>query len=267
MTNQADDIRSVTDEDRSIFDWVVFAIIHFVLVGAIGYAGFTVYGSRLGGWVAASAFIAGMTSMYLFAKIVPGETLMKVWLGLCVAANAGYLVHNGAKAMGVQLYNDAQIKKYEVGMAQAARSSTKAIAQRLGASAKSASELAKVFDDEVSLIAAVLAFLELSSAIVIFSIASKRIALKKRQGVQRIVTPVQAGYQGERLFRLLPDGRREIVSSTYPEDKAGDIWPAEIGENEPSGESVPKGRWSEFQNMPDGSRKRRWMSPDEERPK
>lgn len=171
---------SSTTEQRSIFDWVVFSIIHIVLIGAITYAGFSIYGAALGGWVAASAFIAGMVSMYLFAKIVPGETLMKVWLGLCVAMNAGYLVHNGAKAIGVKLYNDAQVKKYEVGMAQAARSSTKSIAKALGASAKDAASLDKIFDNEVATVAAILAFLELASGIVIFAVGSRRVAAVER---------------------------------------------------------------------------------------
>jgi hypothetical protein len=32
---------------------------------------------------------------------------------------------------------------------------------------------------------------------------------------------------GERTFRLLPDGRREVVQSTYSPDEVGHIWPAE----------------------------------------
>lgn len=171
---------TTTSETRSIFDWVVFAIIHIVLIGAIAYAGFQIYGAALGGWVAASAFIAGMVSMYLFAKIVPGETLMKVWLGLCVALNAGYLVHNGAKKIGVQLYNDAQVKKYEIGMAEAAKSSTRSVARALGASAKDAASLDKIFDNEVATVAAILAFLELASGIVIFAVGSRRVAAVDR---------------------------------------------------------------------------------------
>lgn len=169
-------MQSATTEKRSIFDWLVFIVIHVVLIGAIGYAGFAVYGARLGAWVAASAFIAGMVSFYLFAKIVPGETLMKVWLGLCVALNAGYIVHNGARAIGIEAFNAAQVKKFEAGIAAAAQAQSRAIARTLGASAKDAATLEKVFDDGVSLIAAILAFLELASAIVIFSIASKRVA-------------------------------------------------------------------------------------------
>ena len=163
------------NDNRSIFDWIMFLLIHFVLIGGIGYAGFAVYGNRLGSWVAASAAIAGMTSAYLFAKVVPGETTMKVWLGICVAANAGYLVHNGAQAMGIEAYNNAQVRKFEAGMAQAAQSTTRSIARQLGASAKDASQIEKMFDNSISTIAALLAFLELASAIVIFSVASKRV--------------------------------------------------------------------------------------------
>jgi hypothetical protein len=177
-----------TNENRSIFDWVVFSIIHIVLIGAIAYAGFQVYGERLGAWVGASALIAGLVSMYLFAKIVPGETLMKVWLGLCVALNAGYIVHNGARAIGIEAFNNAQVKKFEAGISAAAQARSRSIARTLGASAKSASELEKLFDDGVSLTAALLAFLELASGIVIFSIASKRVArIEAQEGLAQKV--------------------------------------------------------------------------------
>src|SRR6266498_1646681 len=59
-----------TTEQRSLFDWGLFTIIHLILIGAVGYAGFYVYGAHLGLWVAASATIAGLISTYLFAKIV-----------------------------------------------------------------------------------------------------------------------------------------------------------------------------------------------------
>lgn len=170
-----------TTEHRSIFDWTVFSIIHIVLIGAIGYAGFAVYGERLGAWVGASALIAGLASMYLFAKIVPGETLMKAWLGLCVALNAGYLVHNGAKSIGVDLYNREQSDRYVKGLAEQAQARTVKIAREMGVSNERATQLARVFDDGTAFIAAVLAFLELSSAIVIFSISSKRVARIEHQ--------------------------------------------------------------------------------------
>jgi len=178
-----------TTEQRSLFDWGLFTIIHLILIGAVGYAGFYVYGTHLGLWVAASATIAGLVSTYLFAKIVPGETLMKVWLGLCVAANAGYLVHNGARAIGIESFNNAQVKKFEVGMANAAQSQSRRVARELGLSVKSASELEKVFDDGVALIAAILAFLELASGIVIFSISSKRLAVVERHAQTKTANP------------------------------------------------------------------------------
>lgn len=165
-----------TREARPALDWVVFSIIFVVLVGAIWYAGLSVYGPRLGHWVGASAFIAGLVHLYLFAKIVPGETIMKVWLGLCVALNAGYIVHNGASAMGVEAYNAAQVKKYEVAMSKAAQATSRRVAREIGASAQAAAAVEKAFSDGVSLIAAILAFLELASSIVIFAISSKRVS-------------------------------------------------------------------------------------------
>lgn len=169
-----------TDERRPLFDWVIFTLIHVIVIVAIAIVGMKVYGEKLGFWVGASAAVAGLTSTYLFAKIVPGETFMKVILGLAVAANAGYLVHNGAQAIGVELYNAAQVKKYEIAMAQAAQAKTRSVARAIGMDAKAAAEIEKAFGNEVAIIAAILAFLELSLAIMFFSIASKRVAQVKR---------------------------------------------------------------------------------------
>jgi hypothetical protein len=170
-----------TDNPRPIFDWVIWSVIHIVLVGAIWYAGLSVYGPRLGHWVGASALIAGLVSMYLFAKVVPGETLMKVWLGLCVALNAGYIVHCGAQMMGIEAYNAAQIEKFEKGMAVAAQATSRRVAREIGLSAQTASQIEKAFGSGQSLIAAILAFLELSSSIVIFAIGSRRAATEQEK--------------------------------------------------------------------------------------
>ena len=170
----------MTTEKRSAFDWIMFLAIHLILIGGISYAGFQIYGERLGVWVAASALVAGFTSTYLYAKIVPGETIMKVLLGLAVAANAAYMVHNGAKAIGISAFNDAQVKKYEAGMAAAAQSTTRAIARTLGATAKESSAIEKTFSDGVSTVAALLAFLEMSLAIIFFAVASKRVSVIER---------------------------------------------------------------------------------------
>lgn len=170
-----------TDENRPALDWVVFTIIFVVLVSAIWYAGLSVYGPRLGHWVGASAFIAGLVHLYLFAKIVPGETIMKIWLGICVALNAGYIVHNGAAAMGIEAYNSAQVKKYEIAMGQAAQATSRRVAREVGLSAQTAAQVERAFGDGVAFIAAFLAFLELSSSIVIFAIASKRLAIVRRR--------------------------------------------------------------------------------------
>jgi len=177
-----------TQEKRSIFDWLIWTLIHLVLLGAITVAGFYVYGFRLGIWVAASATIAGFASCYLFAKDIPGETFMKVVLGLCVAANAGYIIHNGAKKIGVDSYNSAQVDKYERGMAEAGKATSRRIARELRLGAESASKLEIVFSDGVATTAAVLAFLELACALVIFAISSRRLKSEPavaRQPVQR----------------------------------------------------------------------------------
>lgn len=166
---------SKTTENRSAFDWIMFLLIHAVLIGGISYAGFAIYGQQLGMWVAASSIIAGLASTYLYAKIVPGETIMKIALGIAVAANAAYMVHNGARAIGIGAYNDAQVRKYEAGMAAAASASSKIIARIIGASAKEATSIEKTFGDGVSTLAALLAFLELVLAIIIFALASKRV--------------------------------------------------------------------------------------------
>jgi hypothetical protein len=161
-------------EHRSIFDWLIFTLIHVVLIVGIGVAGFYVYGFRLGVWVAASATVAGFASCYLFAKDIPGETLMKCLLGLCVAANAAYIVHNGARSLGVEDYNSMQVQKYERGMAEAGKATTRRIARELRLGAENASKLEQTFGDGVALIAALLAFAELAVALIIFSISSSR---------------------------------------------------------------------------------------------
>lgn len=181
------------EENRSIFDWVIFTFIHLVLLGGIGYAGFHVYGSRLGAWVAVSAAVAGFASCYLFAKDIPGETLMKIILGLCVAANAGYLVHNGAQQIGVNSYNAAQVEKFERGMAEAGKATSRRIAKELRLGAESASKIELAFGDGVALIAAILAFAELASALVIFAIASKRGQQQKQASRQPLTEPRRSG--------------------------------------------------------------------------
>ena len=162
------------NEKRGIFDWLIFLLIHIVLIGGIGVAGFYVYGTRLGIWVAASATVAGFASAYLFAKEIPGETFMKVMLGLAVAANAGYIVHNGARSIGVDAYNAAQVEKYERGMAEAGKATTRRIARELKLGAESASKLELAFSDGVATTAAILAFIELACALIIFAISSRR---------------------------------------------------------------------------------------------
>ena len=164
-----------TTENRTAFDWIMFLLIHVCLISGIAYAGFATYGDRLGMFAAASAFIAGITSTYLYAKVVPGETIMKVLLGLAVAANAAYMVHNGAKAIGIGAYNDAQVKKFELGIAAAAGATSRSIARTMGASVKDATIIEKTFGDGVSTVAALLAFLEMSLAIIFFAVASKRV--------------------------------------------------------------------------------------------
>src|SRR5262245_61579393 len=163
-------------EKRGIFDWLIFLLIHIVLIGGISVAGFYVYTPQLGAWVAASAIVAGFASTYLFAKEVPGETTMKCMLYLCVALNAAYLVHNGAQRIGVDSYNAAQIQKYEAGMAEAGKATSRRIASTLALSAKSATELEKAFSNGVALWAAILAFMEIGLALIVFAISSRRLS-------------------------------------------------------------------------------------------
>lgn len=171
----------MTHNNRNLFAWSIFLIIHIILVAGIAYAGVATYGPRLGAWVAASAFIAGCVSMYLFAYDVPGETLMKIVLGLAVACNAAYLVHNGARAIGVQAFNEAQVRKYEAGMTAAARAGTRRVAQEIGLSVKSSTVVERLFADDVAFTAGLLALFELAGALVIFAIATRRQPTGKAQ--------------------------------------------------------------------------------------
>lgn len=181
---------SRTSENRSMFDWLMFLAIHAIIIGGISYAGWNVYGDRLGIWVAASASVAGITSAYLYAKIVPGETFMKIILGLIVAANAGYIVHNGARNMGIESFNSAQVRKYEIGMAAAARARTRAVASAIGLGARESTQLDRAFADSTATIAAILAFLELCAAVTFFAISSKRVSAIENQGRQMAAVPL-----------------------------------------------------------------------------
>lgn len=173
---------SRTSENRSMFDWLMFLAIHVIIIGGISYAGWNVYGERLGIWVAASATVAGITSAYLYAKIVPGETFMKIILGLIVAANAGYIVHNGARNMGIESFNSAQVQKFEIAMAAASRARTRAVASAIGLNASASTQLERAFADSTATIAAILAFLELCAAVTFFAIASKRVNEIENEG-------------------------------------------------------------------------------------
>jgi hypothetical protein len=184
------DLRTSTSENRSMFDWLMFLAIHVIIIGGISYAGWHVYGDRLGIWVAASATVAGITSAYLYAKIIPGETFMKIILGLIVAANAGYIVHNGARNMGIESFNSAQVRKYEIGMAAAARARTRAVASAIGLNASASTQLERAFADSTATIAAILAFLELCAAVTFFAISSKRVSAIENQGRQMAAVPL-----------------------------------------------------------------------------
>ena len=179
---------SRTSENRSMFDWLMFLAIHAIIIGGISYAGWNVYGERLGIWVAASATVAGITSAYLYAKIVPGETFMKIILGLIVAANAGYIVHNGARNMGIESFNSAQVQKFEIAMAAASKARTRAVANAIGLGARESTQLERAFADSTATIAAILAFLELCAAVTFFAIASKRVNEIENEG--RVAVPL-----------------------------------------------------------------------------
>jgi len=196
------------NDERSIFDWLIWTLIHLVIIVAIGYAGVQVYGWRLGLWVAASATVAGFASCYLFAKDVPGETLMKCWLYLCVALNAGYLVHNGARNIGIEGYNAAQVEKYERGMAEAGKATSRRIARELRLGAKEASTIEMAFSDGVSVIVAILAFLELASALMIFALSSRRLKLQPVI-VQQQETAIKLPVNLQEFPEALPTGRLE----------------------------------------------------------
>jgi hypothetical protein len=178
----------VVSTKRTSSEWAIFVLIHLIFIGGIAITGFIVYGMTLGVWVAASAIVAGLALTHMFANDIPGEKAMKIIVYVFSALNAAYIVHNGAQQIGVESYNAAQIKKYEVAMSEAAQARTGKIASAMGLSAKDATELEKVFDNEVATIASILAFCELLAALVVFTLGSSR---KKKQ------TQAQEQIQGE----------------------------------------------------------------------
>lgn len=171
-------------ENRTIFEYTIFTLIHTVVIGAITVVGFHLYGKHLGIWVAASATVAGLAYCYMFVREIPGETLMKVILGIVVAANAGYMAHNGAKKIGIDDYNGKQLEKYEKGMALAGRATSKWMARELRLGAVNASKMETIFSDGSRAAAAMLAFAELGIALVIFGIASRRLKARRFTTVQ-----------------------------------------------------------------------------------
>lgn len=197
----------MNNDNRSVFDWVIWTFIHLVVIGAISTVGFYVYTWNLGIWVAASATVAGFASCYLFAKEVPGETLMKVCLGLAVAANAGYLAHNGAKKIGVDDYNNKQVEKFEKGMEAAGKASSRRIARELRLGATEASKLETIFSSGMATTAAILAFAELACALLIFALSSRRLKAKPaevRQAARREVDEFE-----NMAIEVRPTGRLE----------------------------------------------------------
>ena len=122
---------------------------------------------------------------------------MKCWLYLCVALNAAYLVHNGARNMGIEGYNAAQVEKYERGMAEAGKATSRRIARELRLGAENASRIDVAFSDGISVIVAILAFLELASALMIFALSSRRLQAKPAEVVQRTRQPVDEIEQTE----------------------------------------------------------------------
>jgi hypothetical protein len=173
------------DEKRSLFEWIIFTLIHLVVVGAISTVGFYVYTWHLGVWVAASAAVAGLASCYMFAKEIPGETLMKVILGLAVALNAGYLAYNGAKKIGVDDFNNRQVEKFEKGMAEAGKAASWRVARQLRLGAEESSRLETVFSSGTVTIAAFLAFVELACSLGVFAISSRRSRSKGAHAAER----------------------------------------------------------------------------------
>jgi hypothetical protein len=163
---------SMKNKKHTSGDWTIFILVHLILTAGIIAGAFRVYGVTLAFWSGASALIAGLVATYLYMRQVKGATAMKILVYLCAALCAGYMVHNGARALGVTAFNDAQIKKYEIGMAQAAQSQSRKIAKEIGMSTKDASAVEKLFDNEVAVIASILAFLEIGMALICLAIAS-----------------------------------------------------------------------------------------------
>lgn len=158
---------------RSVSDWLVFLAIYAILIGGIGWASFEVYGVKMGVWVTASAAIAGLVMLDFFRKDVPGEVLMKIIMAVFMAANAGYLAHNGLRSIGVEAFNSAQVQKYEKAVSAAARAQTRAVARQIGLDAKGQTQLLQYFGQDQTTTAAVLAFLELAGALICFVFSSR----------------------------------------------------------------------------------------------
>lgn len=160
------------EKHRSLFEWVIFAVIYSLLCGGIAISGYSLYGHYAGFFVAASVLIAGMVSLYLFHKNCKGSALMRALMALTVALNAGYIVHNALKSSDVKAYNDSQIAKYAAAAEKAVGARTAKVARAVTGQAGKDTEITKAFSDSVSVTAAVLAFIELVTALLCFATAS-----------------------------------------------------------------------------------------------
>lgn len=161
-------------ENRPLFDWAIFLTIYVILIAAITYAAVNVYGPELGWWVSGSAAVAGLVGLYLFRIEVERETGYKIVLAIFMSANAAWLVHNGAFSVGTKEFNEAQIRKYKAGMEEARKARNVKDRNALSQSAAAAAQLEKLFAGDMATVAAVLAFFELVSALIVFADATSQ---------------------------------------------------------------------------------------------
>lgn len=186
-------------EQRPLFDWIIFLAVYVILISAITYAAVNIYGGQLGWWVGGSAAIAGLVCLYLFHVEVARETAYKIVLAICVAANAAWLVHNGALAIGTREFNEAQTRKFQIGMQEARQARNARDRKALSLTAAANSQLEKLFSGDMSTVAAVLAFFELVFALIFFADATsqaRRYQLR-RVRVQRVRKVVKEEWPDE----------------------------------------------------------------------
>ncbi len=221
-------------KEFSILKWLVFPSLTLALAGVIAYFNVRVFGLEDG---APYIIVVGVLTGFSIAinKYIGSENvalaraafILEIILALALAINAAYsfsvqrdmsIARQSEQTRSDDLKTISSLKSRT-----AQRDATKMIASNSG-EVKSAQQI--FADNERPLfwimIAELLAYIV--SAFTLLGISHLWQPKQRNQLVEvGHSKPVEVNYQGERTYRILPDGRRQIIQSTYSPDEVGRI--------------------------------------------